>query len=111
MTANHDWLHPSWNWLGNTIQYDGLTEHGSAKNITDLICLLKVGEDSLSDTTLTVPFGLFHISLSLNSSTRASSGVIVAHLMPTLCSRMALAASTVTRSSVFCRVNMQIKLN
>jgi hypothetical protein len=27
---------------------------------------------------------LFHIFLSLNSSTRASSGVMVAHLMPTL---------------------------
>ncbi len=36
-----------------------------------------------------VPFGLFHIFLRPNSSTRASSGVMVAHLMPTLyfCSR------------------------
>lgn len=41
MTADHDWLHPSWNWLGNTIQYDGLTEHSSAKDITDLCRLLK----------------------------------------------------------------------
>jgi len=32
---------------------------------------------------LMVPFGLLHIFLSLNSFTRASSGVIVAHLMPT----------------------------
>lgn len=31
-----------------------------------------------------VPLGLFHIFFRLNSSTRASSGVIVAHLMPTL---------------------------
>ena len=30
-----------------------------------------------------VPFGLLHIFFSLNSFTRASSGVIVAHLMPT----------------------------
>ena len=30
-----------------------------------------------------VPFGLFHICFSLNSSTRASSGVMVAHLIPT----------------------------
>ncbi len=47
-----------------------------------------------------VPFGLFHISFSLNSFTRASSGVIVAHLMPTLCLRIASAASTVTLSFV-----------
>jgi len=33
---------------------------------------------------LMVPLGLFHIFFSLNSSTRASSGVMVAHLMPTL---------------------------
>ena len=30
-----------------------------------------------------VPLGDFHIFLSLNSSTRASSGVMVAHLTPT----------------------------
>jgi len=30
-----------------------------------------------------VPFGLLHIFFSLNSFTRASSGVIVAHLIPT----------------------------
>jgi len=63
-----------------------------------------------------VPFGDFHIFLSLNSSTlkkgrvkiivlkidnisiiyRASSGVMVAHLMPTLYFRTALAQSIVT---------------
>ena len=32
---------------------------------------------------LMVPFGLLHIFFSLNSFTRASSGVIVAHLIPT----------------------------
>jgi len=30
-----------------------------------------------------VPFGDFHIFLRLNSFTRASSGVMVAHLTPT----------------------------
>ena len=30
-----------------------------------------------------VPLGLLHIFFSLNSFTRASSGVMVAHLMPT----------------------------
>jgi len=32
---------------------------------------------------LIVPFGDFHIFFNLNSSTRASSGVMVAHLIPT----------------------------
>ena len=43
-----------------------------------------------------VPLGDFHIFLSLNSCTRASSGVMVAHLTPTPYLRMAFAASTVT---------------
>lgn len=47
-----------------------------------------------------VPFGDFHIFLRPNSATRASSGVIVAHLMPTPCSKIARAASSVTWSSV-----------
>mmetsp|Transcript_17819 Transcript_17819/g.38876 ORF Transcript_17819/g.38876 Transcript_17819/m.38876 type:complete len:238 (+) Transcript_17819:286-999(+) len=51
-----------------------------------------------------VPLGLRHICLSLNSSTRCSSGVMVAHLMPTLSSLMAMAASTVTASSVRSRL-------
>ena len=50
-----------------------------------------------------VPLGDFHICFSLNSSTRASSGVIVAHLMPTPCFRIAFAASIVTWSSVASR--------
>lgn len=45
---------------------------------------------------LMVPFGLFHMCLRLNSLTLASSGVMVAHLIPTLHSLMALAASMVT---------------
>jgi hypothetical protein len=43
-----------------------------------------------------VPFGERHMRFSPNSSTRASSGVIVAHLTPTPTRRMASAASTVT---------------
>ena len=42
---------------------------------------------------LMVPFGDFHIFLRLNSSTLASSGVIVAHLTPTYHFLIALAAS------------------
>jgi hypothetical protein len=53
-----------------------------------------------------VPFGLRHISLRPNSSTRASSGVIVAHFTPTPCFLMALAASIVTWSSVASRFSM-----
>ena len=49
---------------------------------------------------LMVPLGLFHICLRLNSVTRSSSGVIVAHLMPTLHFLIALAASIVTWSFV-----------
>jgi hypothetical protein len=47
-----------------------------------------------------VPFGERHICLRPNSSTRASSGVIVAHLTPTPCCLIAFAASTVIWSSV-----------
>ena len=39
-----------------------------------------------------VPLGERHMFERLNSLTRSSSGVIVAHLIPTLCSLMALAA-------------------
>ncbi len=51
-----------------------------------------------------VPFGDRYIRLSPNSSTRASSGVIVAHLTPTPCSLIAFAASTVIWSSVASRL-------
>ena len=45
---------------------------------------------------LIVPFGDLHISFKPNSSTRSSSGVIVAHLTATLCSNVAKAESMVT---------------
>ena len=50
-----------------------------------------------------VPFGLFHISFRSNSLTRASSGVIVAHLTPTPAALIAIAASIVTWSLVASR--------
>src|SRR5258705_11132074 len=53
-----------------------------------------------------VPFGDFHISFRPNSFTRASSGVIVAHLTPTPAFLMALAASTVTWSLVLSRYSI-----
>ena len=45
---------------------------------------------------LIVPFGDLYMALRPNSRTLASSGVMVAHLMPTLHALMALAASSVT---------------
>lgn len=45
---------------------------------------------------LIVPFGDFHIYLRLNSLTLALSGVIVAHLTPTLCFFIASEQSIVT---------------
>ena len=53
-----------------------------------------------------VPFGDFHICLRPNSSTRASSGVIVAHFTPTPYCLIAFAASTVIWSSVRSRSSM-----
>jgi len=50
-----------------------------------------------------VPFGERHIFFRPNSSTRASSGVIVAHLTPTPCFWIAWAASIVIWSSVSSR--------
>ena len=49
---------------------------------------------------LIVPFGDLHIFFKLNSSTRASSGVMVAHLIPTPIFLIALAESIVIWSSV-----------
>ena len=53
-----------------------------------------------------VPFGERYISFRPNSSTRASSGVIVAHLTPTPCCLIASAASTVIRSSLASRLSI-----
>ncbi|CAB4934319.1 unannotated protein [freshwater metagenome] len=54
-----------------------------------------------------VPFGDFHIFFRPNSSTRASSGVIVAHFTPTPNSLMAFAESMVTWSSVASRFSIE----
>ena len=53
-----------------------------------------------------VPLGETHIFLRLNSCTRASSGVMVAHFTPTPCFLIAFAASMVTWSSVASRLVM-----
>src|ERR1700761_4935371 len=53
-----------------------------------------------------VPFGDFHICFRPNSFTRASSGVMVAHLTPTPPFWVGLAASTVTWSLVLSRYSI-----
>src|SRR6476661_2445099 len=53
-----------------------------------------------------VPFGDFHISFRPNSFTRASSGVMVAHLTPTPTFLIASAASIVTWSLVLSRYSI-----
>ena len=53
-----------------------------------------------------VPLGDFHICFRPNSATRSSSGVMVAHLMPTPYCLMALAESMVTWSLVSSRYSM-----
>lgn len=49
-----------------------------------------------SKMALIDPLGEGHIFFNLNSSTLASSAVIVAHLIPTLCFLIAYAESKVT---------------
>lgn len=56
-----------------------------------------------SNIFLIVPLGDFHIYFKLNSFTLALSGVIVAHLTPTLCFNIAFEQSIVTWSFVASR--------
>ena len=59
---------------------------------------------------LMVPLGERHIFLSSNSSTLASSGVIVAHLTPTLYFWMAWAQSMVTlKKKTFYFIFLKVK--
>ena len=53
-----------------------------------------------------VPLGERYIALRLNSFTRPSSGVMVAHFTPTPTFLIISAASTVTWSSVLSRFSM-----
>jgi hypothetical protein len=119
--ANDDGPLPAGNQLGNNVGHDGLAENGAAKVVPTHTQQKKKNECqkerkkkrekkrkekkekgtgcAISKSFfryLIVPLGLFHICFRLNSLTLASSGVMVAHLMPTLCSAIALAASRVT---------------
>ena len=37
VTADHDWVLPARDWAGYLFENDGLTEHGPAKDVTDLV--------------------------------------------------------------------------
>jgi hypothetical protein len=63
----------------------------------------RLAEDTPPRMLRIVPFGERHIFFRPNSSTRASSGVMVAHFTPTPYCLMALAASMVIWSSVSSR--------
>ena len=79
----------------------GLVQPGTSRGTFDMM----IGSRKTTPPRMLriVPFGERHIFFRPNSSTRASSGVMVAHLTPTPCRLMALAASTVTWSSVASR--------
>ena len=86
MTANDDGLYPARNGLWDLLEDDRFAKDGAAEDVADLgnDCWAGVSwKEKSRGERLTVPFGLFHICLSLNSSTRASSGVMVAHFTPT----------------------------
>jgi len=87
-----------WAWRPITI---GFVQPGTRRGMLEMM----IGSRNTTPPRMfrIVPFGETHIFLSPNSSTRASSGVMVAHLTPTPCSLMACAASIVTWSSVASR--------
>ena len=82
----------------------GLFQPGTSRGMFEMM----IGSRKMTPPRMLriVSFGLFHIFFRPNSSTRASSGVMVAHLTPTPCFLIAFAASTVIRSSVSSRFSM-----
>jgi hypothetical protein len=110
VAADDDGLDPSWDGSRNTLEDDWLAEDGAAEDVADLETREREprqvemgeggwrqeGKPEYGSEVRTVPLGERHICFNLNSFTRSSSGVMVAHLMPTLYLRIALAESTVT---------------
>ena len=80
----------------------GLVQSGTSRGMLEMM----IGSRKTTPPRMLriVPLGETHIFLRSNSSTRASSGVIVAHLTPTPCFLIAFAASMVTWSSVASRL-------
>lgn len=108
MATYDDRLYPSRYGPGDTFEDDGLAEYSTSEDIADLRanfhCHVRSEMPKQRMDGRTVPFGERHICLRLNSFTRASSGVIVAHLIPTLYLRIASADSIVTWSLVYVEV-------
>ena len=79
----------------------GLVQPGTSRGTFDMM----IGSRKTTPPRMLriVPFGERHIFFRSNSATRASSGVMVAHLTPTPWRLMAFAASTVTWSAVSSR--------
>jgi len=99
VTADDDGLLPAGHETGNARNDDGLTEDGSAESVSDGT----VGRQPhciLSDCATFPSSYSYSLFFRLNSLTRASSGVMVAHLTPTEYFLMASAASMVTWSLV-----------
>jgi hypothetical protein len=114
VAADDDGLDPSWDGSRNTLEDDWLAEYGAAEDVADLGTRERAtsgragqmrdgegrrgqeGKPVYGSEVRTVPLGERHICFNLNSFTRSSSGVMVAHLMPTLYLRIASADSTVT---------------
>lgn len=105
MSTDTDGLGPSGDGLGDLVENDGLSEDGSSEDVSDLTRGVRTKtrrkKKRCSGIGLTVPLGLRHISFNLNSLTRASSGVMVAHLTPTEYFLIASAESIVIWSLVY----------
>ena len=71
----------------------GLVQPGTSRGMFEMM----IGSRKMTPPRMLriVPLGDRHIFFRPNSSTRASSGVIVAHFTPTPCFWMACAASMV----------------
>ena len=82
----------------------GLVQPGTSRGMFEMM----IGSRKITPPRMLriVPFGERHIFFRPNSSTRASSGVMVAHLTPTPCFWIACAASMVIWSSVSSRLSM-----
>lgn len=83
VSTDADRLDPSWDGFWDLLKDNRFTEDGTAEDVSDLESARNSPLLPCSRKTLTVPLGDLHISFRLNSLTRASSGVIVAHLTPT----------------------------
>jgi hypothetical protein len=100
VAANDNGLDPSRDGSRNALKDDRLAEDGAAEDVAYLREHEKKPRRGKRNKApagvLTVPLGERHISFNLNSLTRSSSGVMVAHLIPTLYLRTASSESTVT---------------